>query len=545
MARIAKLLPLLYALAVTLPAYAQKGAKGDKDDKGDTKGEEMDFEPDGAGASGPPSKTLERAKKLYDKGDYYSASIEFYKVVKGESQDSEANKQVAEFFLGKTLYQMKFYAASLAYFDAIVQQGGAHRYYNATLKWLAALSQVLPESAGILEKIGKYSQEDLEHPALDSVRPELYYLLGRHYYNQGNFEQAIALFQSVPRESPWFLAAKFFEGVTFVRQYQGAPAIEAMKEILTIAAEPELRKRYKSEDLQTFEELANLTMGRIFYSTKQYDTSIKYFEKIPQDSPYWLDSLFEASWSYFMFKRNSKALGNIHTLNAPYFENEFYPESVILKAVIYFNYCRYDRASEALSEYQETFVPLRDDLVKVTQKHADDNAAFYTFVKKIQAGSSGLPSRVEKLAQTALRDKMLAKTFDYVDELDRELRQHEKSDRAWKTTAIAGEVLQELTVQKSLAEAEAGRLARERLDRLVRELNLLARDMRKIRIEILNAKAGQKAAELQGQEITASNKEEAIVIDDEHFMWSFNGEYWKDELGFYRYRISSKCPKRK
>ena len=35
---------------------------------------------------------------------------------------------------------------------------------------------------------------------------------------------------------------------------------------------------------------------------------------------------------------------------------------------------------------------------------------------------------------------------------------------------------------------------------------------------------------------------ELVIVDDEHQTWDFNGEYWKDELGFYRYRISSQCP---
>src|SRR5262249_21003321 len=161
---------------------------------------------------------------------------------------------------------MKFYAASLSIFDNIVQQGGAHRYHGITLKWLAALAKVLPESAGILEKIGKYSREDLEDPTLDSVRAELYYLLGRHYYREGNFDQAIELFQKVPRESEFYIKAKFFEGVTFVRKYEGAPAINAFKEILTIAREPQLRKLYNAEDVRDYEELANLSMGRVFYS---------------------------------------------------------------------------------------------------------------------------------------------------------------------------------------------------------------------------------------------------------------------------------------
>ena len=102
-------------------------------------------------------------------------------------------------------------------------------------------------------------------------------------------------------------------------------------------------------------------MARVFYSTQQFDTSIKYFEKLDQDSPDWAESLFEASWAYFMKTNNSKALGNIHTLNAPYFENEFFPESVLLKAVIYFKYCLYDHALEAIAEYNDKYRPLREE----------------------------------------------------------------------------------------------------------------------------------------------------------------------------------------
>src|SRR5205807_6753632 len=106
-------------------------------------------------------------------------------------------------------------------------------YYRATLKWLPALARVLPlESSGILEKIGKYNQGELEDPNLESVRYEGYYLLGRYYYAQGslnpqNFKQAIDLFARVPLESEVFVRAKFFEGITRVRQGDGKGAAEA------------------------------------------------------------------------------------------------------------------------------------------------------------------------------------------------------------------------------------------------------------------------------------------------------------------------------
>ena len=155
---------LFAALALTGPAHADK--------KGPVKGGDMEFEPENASAT-PASKTLERAIKLYDKKDFFSASIELKKVLDGESGDDAKNKQRGEFFMGKTLYQMGFYAGSLAYFDKIVQAGDAHTYHGAALKWLAALSRVLPETSGILEKIGTYDVSALNDPSLQSVHDEL------------------------------------------------------------------------------------------------------------------------------------------------------------------------------------------------------------------------------------------------------------------------------------------------------------------------------------------------------------------------------------
>ena len=65
--RLLKYLSLAAAFALSISTAAAQG-------KGDKKGGDMEFEPESA-ASTPPSKTLERAIKLYDKKDFFSASI--------------------------------------------------------------------------------------------------------------------------------------------------------------------------------------------------------------------------------------------------------------------------------------------------------------------------------------------------------------------------------------------------------------------------------------------------------------------------------------
>ncbi len=492
-------------------------------------------------SSAPPSKTLERALKLYDSEDYYTSSIELNKVVEGQSGDDEGNTQRAEFFMGKTLFNLKFYSASLGYFTKIVDKGPAHRYYQKTLQWLASLSRFLPESAGVLEKIGKYNLQDLEQPALEPVKNELYYLLGRFHYNKGNFKDAVELFTLVPDTSEFFARAKFLEGIVYVRDNKGKEAAEAFRQILRKA------KEQKDKATLEFEDLANLSLARVFYATKQFPSSIKFYDKIPSESPEWLPSLFESAWAHYQIDGDSKALGNIHTLNAPFFENEFYPESVILRAVIYFQRCNYERAMEAVVEFNQTYPQLREEVLAVIKKYPD-NAEFYKYVLKIRSGEAGLSERVQRATEGALQDRTLAKTLDYVTELDRELRQVDRADPSWKSTAIAGTVLQDLTLQRSIAENEAGNLARKRLERLAGEIQELIKQAIKVEYETLQGQKGALEASIRGEQVAVSGTAKKVVnlsSDDEHLYWRFNGEYWKDELGYYRFRNVNRCEQQK
>ena len=503
-----------------------------------------DFQPEAEPTGDQPSKVLERALKLYDGEDFYSASIELNKVIEGETGDVEANKQKAEFWMGKALYNMTFYSASLSYFDKIVQKGPSHAYYNATLKWLASLSRQLPESTGILEKIGKYQRAELDQPALEKVRDELYFLLGKFYYQKGNFKEAVSLFSTVQTNSEFYVQAKLFEGATHVREFQAKPAVESFKEVLRAAAESSDPK------VKPFEDLANLSLARTFYSTGQFELAVKYFDRVSQESYDWANSLFEASWANFMLKQKgySKALGNIHTLQAPFFENYIKPESVAealtVKATIYFYNCLFDRAEDAINEFNAVYPTLVGDLKKLLTSTADNGALFEVAVK-IRSSSSGLPEQTERAARGVLGDLSLVKRFQYVEQLDRQLDLHDKAEAGWKSTNIAQAVFADLTLQRSLAVNEAGDLARRRMIRLTRELDQLNKRVIKIEYEIIQGERGsveqEIGAEAQAEHNKVMRRAEEIRVDDEHIVWPFTGEYWRDELGYYRVKVANKC----
>jgi len=539
-------------MAVATDAYAKKKkSPGTGDSSGPTdtpsltsgKGKKSNAAA-AALSSGGGSEAIDRGDKFYARNDFYMASIEYNKAIEDQSSD-ELSRQTAEFKMGKALYKLHFYSAGISYFDRIVQKGASHPHYNETLQWLAALTRDVPDSAGVLERIGKYDRSELENPQLSAVRDELYFLLGKFNYQKNNFKGAVELFNAVNPKSPFYVQAKLFEGATHVREYAAKPAVEAFKEVLRVAEESSDPK------VRPFQDLANLSLARVFYSTGQYVLATKYFDRVSPESYDWPNSLFESSWANFMLKQAgySKALGNIHTLRAPFFEYFIKPESaaeaLTVKATIYFYNCLFDRATDAIAEFEETVPVVKQGLDELLKKTQGDNSLFFDQAVKIRAGKSGMKPIVERAARAVLTDRSLAKRFDYVKELDKEMTAHDKADPSWKTTSVANNIFSDIGVNRALMVNEAGELARKRIERLVGEFAALHTRVIKIKFEILE---GEKRAEEDDlrTETSKSRGHKAqqvgtIVVDDEHQFWPFTGEYWRDELGYYRYKLLNKC----
>ena len=77
---------------------------------------------------------------------------------------------------------------------------------------------------------------------------------------------------------------------------------------------------------------------------------------------------------------------------------------------------------------------------------------------------------------------------------------------------------------------------------VIADLNEQLRNGQKILIDITAAQRNQLDQAIQGAQVTVEESKANIVKpDEEHVIWPFNGEYWRDELGFYRQTITSKC----
>lgn len=505
--------------------------------------------------SGPPSEPLANALRLYKQEKHAEAAVQFQRVVEGETQDAPANVQKAQFFLGKSLYHLGYYQSALSVFDEISESGRNHQFFDQTLQWLAQLASQLPEPAGIIDKIGRFGVDQLEQfNTADNadLYNQLLYLMGRSKYNQGEFGPAIKLFRKVDSNNKWYVKARFFEGISYVRMRRAKPAAASFREIV---AALERADKVGFEESDRMRDLAWISLARVYYTAanrvnaegvRQVDgvllgNAVEAWSKINPDSEYWLDALFEESWAFFLADQYSRALGNVHTLFSPFFKESFYPEALVLKAVVFFTNCQMKNATAMVQSFHQRYDPVRSKLDELLEQY-QDNSQFFEFLRRVRAGEANLQPAVRPIISSAVADRAVLANLEYVAQLEREEQALAKSPRQFKNASVGARILQDILVAKSFAIDQAGEIAKARYNRLVEEMQDLSNQMDTVEIEVLNYERGQLGQELQAQMTAASESTGGqVYVSPEHNVWPFNGEYWRDELGYYRQQVTYKC----
>lgn len=507
--------------------------------------------------AGQPTEEMARAKKAFDQKQWPAAAEGMFDVASGKTGDDAGNQQLAEFYLAQSLYFLKFYQGSFSGF-AKIANNPSHLKFSESLMWLAKLATDLNEAADIISHVGKYSDEQIAR--FDNAnQKELYwklnYMMGRYKYRQGEYSEAIRLFNSVNSESEDYVKAQFFTGVSYIQVRKSADAVKAFMRVQSA-----VREGAKVDDAKRMEDLASLSMARTMYSAsisldpetnapkikeEHLSAAVKYWNEVGEDSEYWLDAHFEAAWAYYMAGQYTRALGNIHTLKSPYFPKAFYPEADILKAIIYFFNCDYESATVVVARFNTKTTPLKEKLEAILKKYKGENQeeGFYKFLIQVRDGNANIDDDVRPLVESALSDRELLRNVNYVQDLENEQKHFKSSPNTFQTSGVGQYAETSIAEARAKAVRKSGQLAMERYQRYVDEMGEHLRNGEKILIDITAAQRNLLDQALKEGQVSATDSKIFGVVnpDDEHFIWPFDGEYWRDELGFYRQEVESAC----
>lgn len=494
--------------------------------------------PDRTDEAGSP--LIDEGLAAFEAGDYQRASLNFYNVML-EADYGTPLAQRAQYELMHTLVEMELLYGARLILDEIIDEGAAHPYFQDAASSMIMVARRLPGDNEVLDRVSRFAElfpERIE----PQYRDEFAYLLGEYHYGSGELEAAIDYLAAVSPDAELYPKARFLSAITNVRQYDADGAAQDLNVILQRVRDARGAER---RELEHIGQLAQITMARMFYSTGEYDKSIKYYKNIGQDSSYWLDSLFESSWAYFQTDEYNRALGNLHSLNSPFFNDQYYPEAPVLQAVIFFYNCQFDQVRLALDEFQYVYAPLKDEL-QITIDGFLDNEEAYDFLREAQTSTGDnqdFDPRLQQIVDAALGDSVLSSAMAFVDRLQSEVDYIESAPESWSRSDLGDFLYGDTVGELALSRGSTGNLVVNRLNAILTELETRNRESTAILVETdlaeANALSSDIAQELEAEGDSAGSEGERPT--SEQMVWRFDGEYWRDELGYYSYHIQSQC----
>jgi hypothetical protein len=309
----------------------------------------------------------------------------------------------------------------------------------------------------------------------------------------------------------------------------------AAKEFVKVASLPVKNGDVAGEERR---EKAFLQLARLAYAMGDDARATELYGRVSRNAPEWLDALFEASWSRFRTTEDELALGNLLTLQAPFFVNRFFPEASVLKALVLYENCRYPDARKTLADFERRYSALHDGLAGTLGALPNPTAAS-DFLRQGPVALQGVaaPAREEVLRVEQSRD--ITAAMQAAAQLAREI---DSLDAKPFHGSSFVSLLSPLDQKARLAYLdEAGRKLIYRLDSERAQLRELLGQSLRISYEIAGREK-ELAASPQG-DFTAVVKNDRLPVADDEENWPFDGEYWRDELGNYRYQLGRKCKK--
>jgi tetratricopeptide (TPR) repeat protein len=498
---------------------------------GDDEGNVDDEEP---GGSGPADLTKaiedQRAKK------HLGASLALYEMLRDNRYPDQETR--IQYHLAKSLDDLTLYHSAQHYFMEVVRKGPSNPYFKYALPRLIRIAERTGNDYELLRIVSRIPPESFPRQA----RSHLYYLMGRKLFEKDELTQAGEFFQQVSAKSDLNLRSKYYEGIIHQQRGKLKSAVLSFREVWS--AEPTLVGDVRqAQEVEDIKDLALMNIARIYYGLQRFDNADTYYSMVPRESSYWAESLFERAWTSFMRSDLNLALGLLLTVESPYFdESDFIPEVTYLRALTFFNLCEYNEVERTLIGFDARYKPMQQEIEAFLNQYKDQKDLWDQAYDQYFTSEHDSSVLTTSLFSRVLQNRDLAAMVRHLELMDQELAYIAEQKVQWKDT-VGAELVKVIEEDRILYKKKAGNeLLREML-----KLNQMLEDLlvrsEIVRFEVVDAQRADYEFKSQNvDDIEAGIKRKIDTATSRDIIyWPFNGEFWRDELGYYRYTEHGSC----
>jgi len=480
---------------------------------------------------------LIKALNLAKQGKYQQASMKLFQL--SHSPRFADKKDQIKYILGLMLYQMKLNQISAYQFISVIKNG-KKKYLKQSLEKLSLAADYLGDDTLLnyaLTKV-KVSSFPKKH------RNMLFYRLGEFQMRNEQVKSAINSFKRVNSSSPYYSKAKYMEALSYAELKKFNKSISTFDKIIM----------NRSDQAVTDQATVGAIIGkaRVQYHAKKWEDSLETYRDVPRDTKYWHNSLFESSWTMLRSGRFRSALSNMHSLHSEYYEENYLPESLLLRSIVYLYICKYEEMDKVLNLFKRVYKPVYKDVKRFIKEVKSDEDNFnliaqydlknhpYILTRKLTS------HRVSKIVQRHIfEDGSFQNNYKYILKLHKEAKLMNELPASWKKSALGRYSKKVLSTRIKKAKQKTGRIVRNKLISVKEEIFDLFEQQGFIRFEMLKGKKESVKQDISGSTIADvqidDDNQRDYYIQNGYEYWPFKGEYWLDELGNYHYLGTQSC----
>ena len=356
------------------------------------------------------ARRLNDAQVLILLNDPTRASLILYDAVEDPEAKSYASYDDAVFYLGEALFMMRHDAAARLRFLEL-QRRDNPAYTGIALQRLIQIADRNNRYDGLEELVASMR-------AKGPLPSEVAYIWTKSQVLRGNAELAKREATGVPRESRLWAKTRYMAAVAEVQLGRYTEARAIFEELGSIAD--------NYEEAAAVRDLAAMDRARIFLDQGDLFASVDAYQQIDRKSPYFEQSLYEASWSYVRaanlatddaakIAEYKKAQRTLEVLMLSESESELMCEARLLYGNILIRVAAFDEASIAFDDLARRYRSARGELAGLLAEKAEPNDYYQELVVRPKMGDS----KLSPLAMSwAREDKGLRDALRVSDDLD-------------------------------------------------------------------------------------------------------------------------------
>ena len=361
----------------------------------------------------------------------------------------------------------------------------------------------------------------------DATRSRMAYLAARENQRRGNLGVAGAMLQMVEAKDPYYPEAKSLEGIILALQGRHEAALTPLQIALATGA------RAKRGD--EFKATVTLNLARAYYAAGNYPQASQYWSQIEREDPKWLDAQFERAWAHFRMEDMNGVLALLQNHVSPYFQDRYYPEASMLRLYALFLLCKFPDASKQLEDFQAQYRPQQVELLRVSTM--SPTSLFDAIRRHIETGSSDLPTMIT--APLAHEDRM-KDSINAIFNAEQEIARL----RNVGANTFAQSAMEWLTERRATLVKSEGDRIQARAASMEAELNemLSNSDVTKLDLMQMETRLLERASFTGKMPESKRRVKRQVRARVTERIWDWQGEYWADEIGYFRVDTKPECP---